>query len=91
MKLFKLLIPFALMLSVLALPGCQSAPYATTSIATEDLTTVAAEADIYAPILLSRSDNLAEGTLAQIEAHNMVYWCRHVTRRPLGFDDSACE
>lgn len=93
MKLFKLLIPFVLTLSVFALPGCgtTSPAYPTTTIETEELVTTEAEEDIYAPILLSRQDQLTPGTSAQIEAHNNVYWCRHVAQRPLGFDPSVCE
>ena len=91
MKLFKLLIPSALTLSVFLLPGCLTSPPPITTIATDELITEDAAAEIYAPILLSRSDVLTEGTRAQIEAHNNVYWCRHETKRPLGFDTSVCE
>ncbi len=89
MKLLKLLIPSALTLSVFLLPGCQTSAPAITTLETDEVLTVEAEADIYAPIMASRQDT--PGTLAQIEAHNNVYWCRHVTKRPLGFDPSVCE
>lgn len=91
MKLLKLLIPSALTLSVFLLPGCQTKTYPVTTIETDELVTTDAEADIYAPILLSRADVLTEGTRSQIEAHNNVYWCRHATERPLGFDTKVCE
>ena len=92
MKLLKLLIPSVLTLSVFLLPGCATSnPYPITTIETDELVTVEAEADIYGPILISRADTLSSGTFAQIEAHNNVYWCRHIQRRPLGFDASVCE
>lgn len=88
MKLFKLLIPCALTLSVFLLPGCQTSSPAITTLEIDELVTVEAEADIYGPIMASRSDT--PETIAQIEAHNNVYWCRHETKRPLGFDPSVC-
>lgn len=90
MKLLKLLIPCALTLAVFALPGCASKAYPTTTIETENLLTVEAERKLYAAIKVSREDVLTEGTEEQIEAHNNVYFCRHATERPLGFDTSVC-
>jgi len=49
------------------------------------------EVSVYTPILLSRSDDLTPDTLAQVVAHNNVYWCRHEDERPEGFDASVCE
>jgi len=91
MKLFKLLIPSVLTLSVFLLPSCATSTPAITTIATEDLVTTEAEADIYEPIMLSRDDVLTKATEIAIKAHNNVYWCRHATERPLGFDASVCD
>lgn len=89
MKLLKLLIPSALTLTVFLLPGCQTNSPAITTLETDEIVTVEAEADIYGPIMASRSDT--PETIAQIEAHNNVYWCRHAAKRPLGFDVSVCD
>ena len=91
MKLLKLLIPSALTLTVFLLPGCQTSPPPITTLETDELVTVDAVADIYSPILLSRSDVLTGETRAQIEAHNNVYWCANAAKRPLGFDVSVCD
>ena len=91
MKLLKLLIPCAVTLAVFALPGCATNPYPITTIETEDLLTVEAERKLYGAILPSREDELTPETEEQIEAHNNVYWCRHPSKRPLGFDTSVCD
>lgn len=73
------------------LPSCATSTPAITTIATDELVTTEAEADIYKPILLSRGDVLTELTELAIKAHNNVYWCRHPSKRPLGFDTSVCD
>lgn len=83
--------PMLFALVTMSLTACQSDPYPVTTIATEDLVTKEAESDIYQPILISGFDKLTEGTWEQIEDHNNIYFCRHVTKRPLGFDAGVCK
>lgn len=67
--------------------ACQTPP----TMPTEDVLLRSAEAEIYAPILLSRNDVLTAGTLAQVIDHNNVYWCRHKEKRPESFDPAVCD
>lgn len=67
--------------------ACQTTP----AVPAEDVLLRSAEAEIYAPILLSRSDVLTAGTQAQIVDHNNIYWCRHKEKRPESFDPAVCQ
>lgn len=77
--------------SVIVLCACQT-PYVE-PLKPQDILTPAAEAEVYQPILLTRSELDALSPLSRdmIVDHNNVYWCRNEAERPRGFDKSVCK
>ncbi len=74
-----------------AVAACQS-PDVIAPVDPADVLLRQTEAQIYAPILLTRAEfeSLTEMSQEMILAHNNVYWCRNEAKRPEGFDADLC-